>query len=309
MQETTLRLNVIESFSELLDALAALSEGILYTDSKFPAWFQADLLFEKYNPPSQPYRTQIVAFIQQLQYLDNQNPKNILIGPGLVAASEPVIALAEAVNTAKSKFKAAMINLKKHKLPVKHPDFETAFEDLLNTPHSRETRASHTLRKLGLARLHLKQCYRLIPIFKQKPLKVRWTWAHTKAITRISQKEAEQKLLKLGDDFNIKAQLQKLFGLSAAENLAIVQELAPHLRANLLFTEAGIGPLGTKRLMIKGPMPIFYLAESVYDPLPDFKPPRIKTEKNPDRLKRSDTRLSEAPFLPAIRAYRYETET
>ncbi len=170
----------------------------------------------------------------------------------------------------------------------------------MNSILSRNLNTATTLKSVGLARLHLKQCYRKIPILSHSPLKISWTWAHTRSIKKISINKAQEMLLKKGTDAGIEMQIDKLKHLGAFEELAIVQELAPHLRANIVYS------IDDKihRSMIKGPIPIFFPC-TPETPFPQFKPPVKKCDKDQNRSKRSDVRLDPNPYLPAIRAHRY----
>jgi len=164
---------------------------------------------------------------------------------------------------------------------------------------------AHNLHRIGLSRLHLKQCYRLIPYFEKRPDKITWTWANTRSIKRITVLEADALLLKQGEDNRIAWQRQKLAQLSQDEPLAVVQELAPHLRANVVFRDNEKAT--PTRKMIKGPVPIFYAEHNCLQPnlLPCFRPPKEKKAKDKDRLTRNDMKLEPNLFLPAIRAHRY----
>src|SRR5581483_10333946 len=94
-----------------------------------------------------------------------------------------------------------------------------------------------------------------IPYFMLRPNKVSWTWANTRSIKRISIDDAQQMLLKQTHDAGLERQLKLLQGLDPKEKLAIIQELAPHLRANIVLPSEH----ENKRVMVKGPIPIFYL--------------------------------------------------
>lgn len=259
------------------------------------AWVQEmdPLLFPLYQ--SCP-RDKSVAIISQLQYLDHQAPREIIVCAGFIGASESTLALAKCVNECKDYFKAMVLSLKSAKIPLNDPELIEHFDPILvNAAHHRQQ-----LKKMGLARLHLKQCYRKIPILPKAPQKISWTWANTRSIKKISITEATLKLHQKGNDVGIQLQLQKLNSLSPYESLAIVQDLAPHLRANLVFQQGNM----IQRKMIKGPMPIFFPCDH-QTALPDFKPPTPKKGRDENRMIRCDVRLEPTPFLPAIRAHRY----
>jgi len=238
-----------------------------------------------------------LALLKQIEYLPEQEPREILLCAGLIAANPTTLNAVHTLNQTKNDFKEAIQDLKLAKIPVSDPELQKKFQISLN---SRPSPISYTLRKTGLARLHLKQCYRLVPILPYQPLKVSWTWANTRSIKRISIAEAERLLLKRGSDVGIIRQLEKLGQLKHSEVLAIVQNLAPHLRANIVSLVEG----EIVRKMIKGPVPIFY----PYDPnkiVPTIQKPGKKQGRNKSRLIRSDVKLDPVPFLPAIRAHRY----
>jgi hypothetical protein len=277
---TELCIDVIDSFRQLREALASLVEHVCLLDKDLPAWFNAtpQLMVTKCGSP----RQLACNLISQLEYLDGQQPREILVGAGIIAASVETIEALKNLNQAKDQFKNSMLKLKAANISSNH--------ELLVNPLSR----------MGLSRLHLKQCYRKLPYLLQRPTKVSWTWANTRSIKKISVQEAEQLLRSHIIDDGIERQLRLLQGLAHSEKLAIIQDLAPHLRANIVMQHGN----DVKRLMVKGPVPIFYLATEKLG-LPEFTPPGIKHGKDKDRVIRKDVKINPEPFLPAIRAHRY----
>ncbi len=290
---TELCLEVINSFQELRQALDATCEHITTLDCDLPAWCQPSA---KLHNIGNNYRQQTCEFLQQLEYLDSQLPREILISAGIMAGSAETIETLYALNNAKDQFKAAMLQLKAAKISPSHELLAEKFETLLP---QRDQQLADKLARMGLARLHLKQCYRRIPILTRRPRKVSWTWANTRAIKKITVQDADKMLAKNAADPGIERQLNLLQGLDPKENLAIVQELAPHLRANIVLHDGS-------RVMVKGPVPIFYLTEDNLG-LPEYTPPGDKKGKNKDRVIRKDLKINPTPFLPAIRAHRYLT--
>ncbi len=281
---------LLESFKQLSYTLGQLQTA-LRKDAALPAWL-AD------HPQSPNPRSQAFELIQQLEYLPGQPAKETLIAPGLIAASTQTLEALQALNLAKQSFKTTLLALKERPHQLDDPWLQAQFEHAL--PPSPNT-VRQTLRKTGLARLHLKQCYRNIPLLAQRPQKVSWTWAHTRAITQITRAKALELLQKREQDEGIQQQIVRCSALPASERLAIIQELAPHLRANLVFEDPATGK---RRSMIKASLPIFFphvpgLA------LPQFYPPSEKCAKNPTRPRRADVKIDPSPFLPALRAHRY----
>ncbi len=277
MQESAIRQDVLNAFAGLQSSLDKLCDAIR-KESDLIAW-----VHEESDMPlflgDLTAREKAIALFKQLDFLANQAPREIIVLPGFMGAGSETIALVNDVNLAKDKFKKQVLALKA----------------ALLTP----THLTNAMQAMGFARIHLKQCYRKIPILKQAPLKMSWTWAHTKSIKRITVTKAQEMLLKRGEDAGILMQLQKLGCLPQNEQLAIVQELAPHLRANIVLS----GETAT-RVMIKGPVPIFFPCDSQTS-YPNFKPPLKKTLRDEKRSIRKDVRLDPTPFLPAIRAHRY----
>jgi len=275
LEEAILRIAVLEALDALTHRLRVLQDAIA-ADHNLLAWVQDthELLFPA--PVSASPREKTQSILAQLTYMDGQDPREIIICAGFIGASEATLALAHDVNTHKAVFKKSMLALKKH---VK----------------------GDVLQKMSIGRLHLKQCYRQIPILDTPPYKLSWTWANTRSIKKISVNEAQMLLLKKGDDLGVQLQLQKLSQHPFHEPLAIVQELAPHLRTNIVL-DAHKNP---RRLMIKGPLPIFFPCQPT-TPYPHFTPPARKKGRDLNRSVRSDVKLDPVPFLPAIRAHRYK---
>ena len=84
-----------------------------------------------------------------------------------------------------------------------------SLQELLNKRHPHNYM---TLQRNGLSRLHLKQCYRHIPVLKLKPEKSVGPGHIRRAIKRITVTEAKKVLSKKSHLPGITAQLQKLKG-------------------------------------------------------------------------------------------------
>lgn len=288
-------IDVINTYRQLGERLNTLTEHVCVLDQHLPAWLQPPTSLRSMTGST--VRSQACQLIGQLEYLDGQLPREILVGAGIIAASSETLMAVESLNQAKAKFKSAMLKLKAAKISPSHEILAHGFEDILP---QRDVSLATTLNRMGLARIHLKQCYRKIPHYNQRPRKIAWTWANTRSIKKISVADAEVLLLQHHHDAGLERQIKQLQGLDPSEKLAIVQELAPHLRANIVMPATN----GETRLMVKGPVPIFYLATDNPD-LPEFTPPGIKRGKNKERTVRKDVKINPEPFLPAIRAHRY----
>jgi hypothetical protein len=289
MSDTSLVIDVLESFKALQKSLYQFSAA-LYHDANLPCWMPAPILQKN-------VRQQSFKIISQLEYKNDQDSRSTQQQIGLLGASTESIELIKHINHTKDQFKQAMLALRKDTQACKSPLLLLEFEQMLS---KRPEVTQQTLQRIGLARINLKQCYRHIPLLIIKPIKVSWTWAHTKAIKRITVAQAQQALEKKNHAPSIQQQLLKLQKLDANESLAIVQSIAPHLRANITTaTEQGV-----KRHMIPGALPIFY-PELSGEKLPQVSEAGQKRAKDQHRLSRSDQKLNNDVFLPALRAYRY----
>jgi hypothetical protein len=292
---TELCIDVINSFKALQRSLQTVTEHVCVLDKDLPAWFQAPPSLAM--PPQASVRQQACILMQQLEYLDTQQPREILVGAGIIAASNETLIALQELNIAKNIFKQSVLKFKAAKIATNHDLISQNFETMLS---QRDPEFASNLRRMGLSRVHLKQCYRKIPYYLLRPNKISWTWANTRSIKKVSIPEAETLLRKHTQDAGIERQIRLLQGLDPNEKLAIIQDLAPHLRANLVLPDG----CNTKRALVKGPVPIFYLVDDNLT-LPEFNPPGIKRGRNKERVVRNDVKINPEPFLPAIRAHRY----
>ncbi|WP_136246837.1 DNA replication terminus site-binding protein [Halomonas borealis] len=228
-------------------------------------------------------------------YQDGQDGRSTRSHVGLIAATPEVMAQAQQVNATKHRLAGllsqireqapALIPEAKAVLPFRHPELHTH------------------LRGSGLARLHLKQCWRAIPVAPAPVARVRLAWYSSgRSIKRLSVREAEQKLLALDTEApHVRIQLRQLAGLPDGEPLAQVQPQAPLMRANLFFRE----PLedGQRRRAMNVALPLFVPADD--GRLPDHNLPPLRPPQSRTRARRRDERLEQEPLLPSLRVYRY----
>jgi len=273
-------------------------------DHLLGAWMQDftqpnELLLQATHPRERAFNG-----ISQLAYLPGQAPREIIICAGFIGACAATLDIVNELNAAKTDFKQAILNLKSKKISLRDPFFNNHLNDPMFSTVQRENQTAMILKKSGLAHLQLKQCYRQIPVLAHPASYISWTWAHTRSIKKITVAQAYDKLFqktKKNHSVSIELQIKKLAALSPDTPLAIVQELAPHLRTNIVLQPA---EGEKKRLMIKGSLPIFYPA-TLSTPIPVFKAPTPKCDKNKERVIRSDVQLDPVPFLPSIRVHRY----
>lgn len=233
--------------------------------------------------------------LQDVWYQDGQDGRATRAYIGLVAADDEVMEAVAAANAAKAAFAALTAKIRdqapslipeaKAVLPFRHP----ALHD--------------HLRGEGLARVHLKQCWRAIPASEAPLARVRLAWYSSgRSIKKLTVQEAEQKLLTFDSEApHIRIQLRRLAGIPSGEPLAQVQRQAPLMRANLFYRE----PLedGRSRRAMNVALPLF--VPSPDGRLPDHNLPPLQPPETRTRARRRDEKLEDEPFLPSLRVFRY----
>ena len=228
-------------------------------------------------------------------YQDGQDGRATRSHVGLVAADERVMDAACEVNATKQAFGALLAEIRRE-VPSLIPEIKAVL------PFRHPALHDH-LRGTGLARLHLKQCWRTIPLAEAPVARVRLAWYSSgRSIKRLTVREAEQKLLALDSDApHVRIQLRRLAGIPDGEPLAQVQTQAPLMRANLFYRE----PLedGRSRRAMNVALPLF--VPSPDGRLPDHNCPPATPPATRTRARRRDERLESEAFLPSLRVYRY----
>lgn len=228
-------------------------------------------------------------------YQDGQDGRATRSHVGLVAGDEPVMEAVGRVNATKKAFAALLAEIRRE-VPSLIPEIKAVL------PFRHPALHDH-LRGTGLARLHLKQCWRAIPLAEAPVARVRLAWyASGRSIKRLTVREAEQKLLALDSEApHVRIQLRQLAGIPDGEPLAQVQRQAPLMRANLFYRE----PLedGRSRRAMNIALPLF--VPSPDGRLPDHNRPPAHPPATRTRARRRDERLEDNAFLPSLRVYRY----
>ena len=287
---TALRFDLFSSYEALLQKLVSFSAA-LRNDHALPLWVSRT---EQELADQKDMRQKAIQLYQQLWYLDAQEGRETITCPGLIGVSGDTLNAALACNEAKDVFKSAVLALKA--LGKNQADI------LLSDLQTREPEVSLALRRMGTARLNLKQAYRHIPLLKIKPVKVGFTWSKQgRTIQRISVAEARRLLSKRQSTPLIQGALSKLASLSENEILARARSVVPHLRANIVFDPNTVTP---HRRLIQTPLPLL-VPLLPGENLPEFVP--IPPEPiGQDRLKRSDVKIDDTPFIPMLGIYRYK---
>lgn len=185
----------------------------------------------------------------------------------------------------------------KQRAPVR---FRAARDSLGRGRHQ----AQPLLNDAGLARLHIKQAWRRLPIADELLRRVHFSWYTSgRTIKRITVEEADKALCRFDTSAaHIQIQRQRLASIPGNEVLAQVYPQNSVVRANLTYFD----PLPTLKIhkAMSVAMPLFVLLDRdgrlPEQNIPDPHPP-------PERQwpKRRDTKLEDDVFLPSIHVHRY----
>lgn len=247
-----------------------------------------------------PHLSKAISYYRDIWYQGEQDGRETRSCYGLVLANDELITLAQKANQLKDEFKTRVQGIQK-----RDKDYWLALKAQLNKRHQN---LREKLYFTGLARLHLKQAYRHIPILEQRPEKVGFTWySNGRSIKKLSVAQAEKKLIAMGEDkLHIQAQLQKLYTMPDSEMLAQIQTQVPLVRANLVYktlNEKGISETQRKAMNIA--LPLLVPADKLPF-LPEFNQISAIPPEDRTRLPRNDFKIESDVFLPSLRAYRYK---
>lgn len=226
-----------------------------------------------------------------LWYEEDQDGRETRLYPGLVGVPREHMLYANEINSAKDRFRKTVNEIK---------ESDSIFwREVQGRLAKRYKMLNDRLSQEGLARIHLKQVFRHIPLLVQRPEKIGFSWYTSgRSIKKIDVKTAYNMLCKLNTDSpHVKIQLDRLASLPSTEPLARVQAQAPVLRANVIFANKS-------RRAMNVSLPILFPHEGLAD-LPDFNIPPETPPSVRQRLVRSDNKLEDDAFLPSIRVHRY----
>ncbi len=279
---------LIDCYNRLTDSLGALATAI--RGSKLPLWVP---LTEAEKGTGLTAREKTIQLYCDIWYQDGQDGRLTRSCHGLVAADEEIMALADRVNRHKQAFRQAVATIRKL------PDGTDHLAEL----NQRNQHLREDLNNKGLGRLHLKQCYRLIPCITQHPSRVGFNWYSSgRSIQKITMQAAERQLIKMGlDKPHLRVQYDRLRQLPPGTPLARVQQQAPLMRGNLRIDhQQG----DSERNAMNLSLPLLFLQQPS-KPFPEYNQPPLQPPRERQRQTRSDRRIEDSPFLPALRIHRY----
>ena len=279
-------------FDQLIATLHELKESLLNDASNgYRHWVPLTSTEEMANISG---IDKAIEHYQALFFVDGQQSNQTRSVHGIIGISKQTAAIAQTVNEAKKSLQSIMAEIRaqspKSVKPITQrlPERYLAFRQALGNQ--------------SLSRLHLKQCYRQLPLLTRRPNRIGFTWSlDGRSITKISIEDAEKRLIKHGPEKpHIQAQLSKLYNLAPKQKTQLrkVQKLAPSVKANIVFKNGDI----IQRKTINTPLPILIPAMP-YEELPNYTPLPITPPEEHQRLKRLDSKLPDKPFLKSINVF------
>ncbi len=279
---TTSASELLASLDALHNTLKAFSTALL--TSPLPHWIPGSDCTLTLDDACQLYC--------DIWYRDGQDGRTTISQHGLIGADASLIHLAHAVNTAKTLFK-------------QHATGYRLSEDcdLQQQLQHRSHELAALLNRQGVARLHLKQCYRHIPILDRCPDKIGFSWYSSgRSIRKLTPQQALEKLLKMDTSQpHIQRQLDAVGRLGAGELLAQLQTQVPVMRANMLWKQGSENMRQARNVSL----PILIPLDTELPVLPEYNEPPLTPPAGRSRQARSDLKIDPQPFLPSLRAHRY----
>jgi hypothetical protein len=277
---STLEAQLIQKFKRLR---LALERFLIQLNREQQAAWVFDL--EKQNYYGTDARRRLTAILEPLEYQDERDGRETEICPGIIGATPKALHLAADLNAAKEAFKQKVLEVNRE---------------------NREA-ARLILQNLGFPRIHFKHLYRHLPILLKKPDSVRFTWGATRSIVKITRTEAYRRLARLAGDspsLGFQKQFAALSALRPEEFVAIVQDLKPHIKANVCWVKGEGKDRQVTRKLISAALAIL-IPLAPGEELPKHK--AAYPDERKSRKQRLDVKIEAEPFLPSIRGHRYLT--
>lgn len=264
---------IIEAFKEILNAGENLKQHLFKL---------SNYSISIYDPTSKEFRTDInqciTAFLD-FYPSDMETPQHTTSYQGALGGNEVTLKLAAELNNKKDFFKQIV-------------------KRFMIEKNQRETTFIHKLLKEAqFPAIKLKQVYRHIPIIEFHPRLISYSSVKHNSKKRISNAEAQKKLLRAGRGEHIDVQLNKLN--QSSSDLVIHRETAAVNLVNISSFKGDHNRVSTHRIFTS--LPVIFLKNS------DLPTPEVRfshTRKN--RKSRIDKNIEESVFLKSIHAYRYK---
>lgn len=281
-----LRHTLVDTFDALILELETLAT--MYESDPYPMW-SLD------GPEDAAWLRRVLL---DVWYEDGQPGNQTRAHIGLVGASPDHLIRIARVNRAKEAFANAVQSLRAAPVNASAAIQETIREYAM----SRRGILGYS----ALARLHLKQTYRQLPVPEERVWRVNFAWYRSgRSIQRISVRDAEKLLMDFynQDAPHIRIQHELLAGIPDGEPLARVRAQTPIMRLNMDLER----PNAQLRTYMSRSvaMPLFVPLEPG-EPLPEFNIPPREPPKTPRGKVRSDSKIEPEVFLRSLHVHRYK---
>lgn len=278
----------IEAFYGLERAIELLVQS--YHEAPMPIWVHHD---------AESTTSWLEQALRNLWYRDGQPGNESAAYVGMVGAAPQHLQYIHEVNEAKHVLQMTGQALKSQ-APV-------GFREAKQRIGANRQALQGALNDAGVARLHIKQAWRRLPLAEAPVRRVHFSWYSSgRAIKRVTVAEAEEALCRFDTTAaHIEIQRKALASLPSSEVLAQVKPQTSIMRANLTYFD----PLPSLKMHVamNVTMPLFIpLAEG--EALPDHNEPATSPPVERQWPKRRDARLEEEPFLPSVHVHRYRRE-
>ncbi|WP_428033313.1 DNA replication terminus site-binding protein [Amphritea sp.] len=280
--------NISTSATELVESLDQLNQQLLIfsatlKNSTLPFWL-----------PGVTATTlqQAADLYTDICYRDGRDGRTTISQHGLIGASPELIEATLRLNQAKAEFQRVATHY--------HLSESTELQQELRR---RSETIAGLLHRQGASRIHLKQCYRRIPVFETCPTKIGFSWYTSgRSIRKLTPREAEEMLLKMDTSQpHIQIQLQAVGQLRPGDMLAQIQRQVPVMRANPVWKQKD----STLRKAQNTSLPIIVALNSDNPTLPAYNEPPLSPPEARSRVERSDLKIDPQAFLPSLRVHRY----
>jgi len=212
---------------------------------------------------------------------------------GVIGVNADTLKRAQAVNSAKAKFKALCTPLQgiRIRIPVKGEE----------TPTKAIPAIRVILRNIQRSDLNLLAAYRKIPILGAPPASVTYTRANTRAVYRKNVEEIADMLQHLNSPAAM-IDREKISNLDRrVTHLALVKDRYPNIRANVLYSR--LDTKGRGRIQISAELPLMYAQGRHPQPPQVHFPLETQTPNKHQRARAS--KIESEPFLRSLSVYRY----
>lgn len=278
---TTQTQDLICAFEHLSSQLKQFQDSLLGSKPRFA------LLPVNGQEPTLKQANEIITNIWYREKGDGRCTENLY---GLIGISSTTLEALKSLNESKQAFQACVKQFRGQKEKPAH------------ILQKRAKLLAESLERTGLARLHLKQCYRQIPCIEHTPVKIGFSWYSSgRSIKKLSVADAEKRLLKLDHSQpHIQLQLQALGRIPSSEVLIQLQPQVPVMRVNMVWKEEEV----LIRKARNCPLPLFFPLDD-NQAFPEYNTPSLTPPDTRQRQQRSDLIIDPTPFLPSLRVHRY----